>query len=132
MSTIKELSTMWKMEERVRLEPLLKRIEVCESIVSNLCDNGRHIKMSIPVSENDEDLMLSVTLQDCRKRILELERELVLLRMDSVECHIERDILDTLSEAMNILPLCGTLSILSGASQEIQALRINQKENGNV
>jgi hypothetical protein len=126
MATIKELTTMNNIEEKIRTTPLQARIDVCQVIVADLCEKGRHIRMSIPVNENDEDLMISITLQDCRNRIENLERIIRQMRLDTVQCHVERDILDTLSEAMDVLPTCGTLSILAGASQEIQALRASE------
>lgn len=45
------------------------------------------------------------------------------LRGDSIECHQGRDIISSLSDAMNNLPACGMLAIVGAAMQEIDALR---------
>lgn len=50
-------------------------------------------------------------------------KELERLRLDNVVCHYKRDILDSLFDAMAILPACGSLAIMGAATQEITAMR---------
>ena len=52
-----------------------------------------------------------------------LRGEINSLNCNSVECNYQRDIMESIYEAMAILPCNGIQGILCGAAQEIQALR---------
>lgn len=53
----------------------------------------------------------------------ELREENKRLRGNHIECHQGRDIIESLSQAMQELPCCGIMGILAAATQEIDALR---------
>lgn len=55
--------------------------------------------------------------------IMRLVEENKRLRGDHIECNQGRDIISSLSDAMNTLPACGMLAIVGAAMQEIDALR---------
>ena len=57
-----------------------------------------------------------------------LQKEIDTLQCNTIECHMGRDILDSVWEAIHRLPPCGLSAILCGAAQEIDALRGIVKE----
>lgn len=57
------------------------------------------------------------------REIIWLIAEVERLNCNSVACHYQRDVLDSIYEAMTILPCNGVQAILCAAAQEIQALR---------
>jgi hypothetical protein len=63
------------------------------------------------------------------EEIIKLKSEIDRLRLDMVDCHYKRPILDSLYEAAMRLPACGTFAIICGAIQEIQALHDILKNN---
>lgn len=53
-----------ELESRVREEDLLTRLEKCQSMIGNMCSEGRPPKMSIPLQHTDEDFFICTTLRD--------------------------------------------------------------------
>lgn len=62
-------TTIAQLESRIRDIPLLVRLHTCAEMIGRMCDEGRCPKMSIPVQWSDEDLFITVTLQDAAAKI---------------------------------------------------------------
>lgn len=58
------MSTKEKLEEQVREQDLLTRLELCQRMIGKMCSEGRPPKMSIPVQSQDEDFFICTTLRD--------------------------------------------------------------------
>ena len=52
------------------------------------------------------------------------------LKCDNIECHVGRDVLDSVWEAIHQTPACGINAILCAAAQEIDALRAMTEKTG--
>jgi len=53
-----------RIENEIRIVPLLKRLEHSKVMLGKMCSEGRPPRMSIPPCSIDEDFFISITLQD--------------------------------------------------------------------
>lgn len=60
-----------QLQEKIRDQPLIERLQKSKQIIGKLCYEGRPPKMTIPVHHTDEDIYISTTLQDA---IVEINR----------------------------------------------------------
>lgn len=60
---------METIRNEIRKTPLNKRLEDSLRIIDKLASERRYLKMSIPVQPTDEDVFISITLQDALELI---------------------------------------------------------------
>jgi hypothetical protein len=74
------LEKLYALREEVRRRPLVDRLQQCTEMVGRLCSEKRPPLMSVPVQAEDEDVVLSVTLEDCAALYVGWTRARQLLR----------------------------------------------------
>jgi hypothetical protein len=66
-----QLSRLEMLKARIREESLADRLTRARTMITKMCKERRPPKMSIPVSHEDEDIFISVTLEDALAAIAE-------------------------------------------------------------
>lgn len=93
----------------IRRTPLADRLDRCQQIIGTLCAEGRCPKMRIPVTADDEDLVLCQTLEDAAT--------LVSLVREYLACGL------TAPEIEKTFELTGRLRELVGVDEPAEARR---------
>lgn len=65
---------MDEIRNQIGKTPLLIRLHTAMEYISAMCRDGRPPRMSVPARSTDEDLFITITLDDAINRITELER----------------------------------------------------------
>ena len=71
------MSRLDEIEAQVRQKDLLTRLEECQLRIGNMCKEHRGPKMSIPVSPDDDDFFICITLRDAAHYVKTVEGALV-------------------------------------------------------
>ena len=67
--------SMESLEARLREIPFLDRLTMGQSMIGEMCSDGRPPRMTIPVQWNDEDMYISTTLKDAMSEIETLRKK---------------------------------------------------------
>ena len=70
------MSDLDKLHFAIRQTPLLERLTQAQTMIGKMCAEGRYPRMSVPVRATDEDVFISLTLQDAIKLIEQLNFEI--------------------------------------------------------
>ena len=71
---MKESDSEKELRKTIQTMPLLERLDMCQTMICEMCSNSRPPKMSIPVRWSDEDQLIIQTLQDSVEVIKEWKK----------------------------------------------------------
>lgn len=76
-------------EERIRETPLLERLEIAQKMITEMVNQDRAPKTSIPVQSDDEDVFIVTTLTDAVEQIEKQKRRIAELALGVLPANLD-------------------------------------------